>query len=55
MDYSAPEKKRSKKDKARDKHERNGGFSAKHVRLAEARAQAGAEKQAAKKQTPKQN
>ena len=55
MDYSAPEKKRSKKDKAREKHERNGGFSAKHIRLAEARQAAGAEKKAAAKQAPKQN
>ena len=36
MDYKEPSVKRAKKrDKAKEKHERNGHFSAKHVRLAE--------------------
>ena len=36
MDYKEPQVKRAKKrDKAKEKHERNGHFSAKHVRLAE--------------------
>ena len=30
-----PAKQRSKKDKAKEKFERNGGFSTKHVRIAE--------------------
>jgi hypothetical protein len=38
MDYQQPDK-RKKKDKAREKHERFGSFSAKHVRLAEALAE----------------
>lgn len=39
MDYSRepPTKNRKKKDKAREKHERNGTYSTKHVRLHEAR------------------
>lgn len=37
MDYQQKDK-RKKKDKAREKHERFGSFSAKHVRLAEALA-----------------
>ncbi len=37
MDYKdPPEKGRKKKDKAKEKHDRNGGFSKKHVRQAEA-------------------
>ena len=33
----APDTKRHKKsDKAKEKHDRNGGFSSKHVRMAEA-------------------
>jgi len=30
-----PEKRRKKKDKAKEKYERNGSFSAKHVRIHE--------------------
>jgi hypothetical protein len=30
-----PEKRKKKKDKAKEKYERNGSFSAKHVRLQE--------------------
>jgi len=30
-----PLKQRSKKDKAKEKYERNGGFSSKHVRIAQ--------------------
>jgi hypothetical protein len=38
MDFIEPPMKRNKKkDKAREKHERNGTFSAKHVRLSEAK------------------
>jgi hypothetical protein len=37
MDYQQKDK-RKKKDKAREKHERFGSFSAKHIRLAEALA-----------------
>jgi hypothetical protein len=42
---------RKKDDKAKEKYERNGGFSQKHVRLAEALAAARAA--AAKKAKPK--
>ena len=35
MDYKEPKTKRDKKsDKAKEKHERNGGFSQKPIRLA---------------------
>jgi hypothetical protein len=34
MDYPDP-KRRKKSDKAKEKYERNGGFSQKHVRLSE--------------------
>ena len=56
MDYKEPVKHGKKKDKAREKHERFGGFSARHVRAAEARAAAGAEARVAAKgakKTPK--
>jgi hypothetical protein len=38
MDYSRepPTKGRKKKDKAREKHDRNGTYTAKHVRIQEA-------------------
>jgi len=36
MDFSVPDKRRKKKDKAKEKHDRNGGFTQKHVRLTEA-------------------
>ena len=36
MDFSVPDKRRKKKDKAKEKHDRNGGFSQKHVRTVEA-------------------
>ena len=36
MDFSVPDKRRKKKDKAKEKHDRNGGFSQKHVRAVEA-------------------
>ena len=38
MDYSRepPTKGRKKKDKAREKHDRNGSYTAKHVRIQEA-------------------
>ena len=37
MDYKEPPAKRQKKkDKAREKHDRNGSYSAKHIRLATA-------------------
>ena len=35
MDPSQPEKKRKKKDKAKEKFQKNGGFSSKHVRIYE--------------------
>ena len=39
MDNNTQEKRRKKDDKAKEKHERNGGYSQKHVRLAEALAE----------------
>jgi hypothetical protein len=33
------EKRRSKKDKAKEKYERNGAFTSKHVRIAETLAE----------------
>ena len=55
MDYKEPKVKRAKKaDKAKEKHERNGHFSSKHVRMTEqnlekATAKAGAKAAAKKK------
>lgn len=40
MDYKEPaDKRKKKKDKAKEKFERNGGFSQKHVRQSEALAE----------------
>lgn len=50
MDYKEPKDKRKKKDKAREKQERFGSFSAKHVRQAEARLEG-----KAKPPVPKKN
>ena len=36
MDYKEPKELRKKSDKAKEKFERNGGYSQKHVRLMEA-------------------
>lgn len=45
MDYNGKTERKKKSDKAKEKHERNGGFSQKHVRiqaaLAETRANQG--------------
>jgi hypothetical protein len=49
MDFSVPDKRRKKKDKAKEKHDRNGGFSQKHVRAVEAKQ----EKNATKATKPK--
>ena len=54
MDREIKTKREKKSDKAREKFDRTGGFSQKHVRLAEALAVAGAEKSAAKKQSKSQ-
>jgi len=40
MDYKEPKVKRAKKsDKGKQSYEKNGGFTQKHIRLAEARQQ----------------
>jgi hypothetical protein len=50
MDYKEPKVKRDKKsDKAKKTHDRNGGFSQKHVRQAEALLGQAAQRVAAKK------
>ena len=49
MDYKEPVKHGKKKDKAREKHERFGGFSARHVRLTESLAEARTEARASAK------
>jgi hypothetical protein len=54
MDRDIKTKRDKKSDKAREKFDRTGGFSQKHVRLSEAVAAAGAEKSAAKKQSKSQ-
>lgn len=52
MDYhSPPEKQRKKKDKAKEKKDRNGGFSSKHVRQVEANL----EKHSDRKKASKRN
>lgn len=54
MDRDIKTKRDKKSDKAREKFDRTGGFSQKHVRIAEALAEAGVEKAAAKKQSKSQ-
>jgi len=50
MDYKEPKIKRdNKSDKAKKTHDRNGGFSQKHVRQAEALLAQAAQRAAAKK------
>lgn len=54
MDYKEPVKHNKKKDKAREKHERFGGFSSRHVRAVEARLESAAAKgKGAAKEKPK--
>ena len=52
MDRDIKTKRDKKSDKAREKFDRTGGFSQKHVRIAEALAAAGAQKAAANHQVP---
>lgn len=54
MDYNIKTKRDKKSDKAREKFDRTGGFSQKHVRISEALAATGAEKAASKKQSKTQ-
>jgi len=54
MDRDIKTKRDKKSDKAKEKFEKTGGFSKKHVRISEALATAGAEKVASKKQAKSQ-
>ena len=49
MDYEPKTKRDKKSDKAKRNFEKNGGFSQKHIRLAEAVAEAKAKKSPGKK------
>lgn len=50
MDRDIKTKRDKKSDKAKEKFDRTGGFSQKHVRIAEALAAAGAQKAASSRQ-----
>jgi hypothetical protein len=50
MDRDIKTKRNKKSDKAKDKFDRTGGFSQKHVRIAEALAAAGAQKAVSSRQ-----
>lgn len=54
MDRDIKTKRDKKSDKAKEKFDRTGGFSQKHVRISEALAAAGAEKAASKNQSKTQ-
>jgi hypothetical protein len=54
MDRDIKTKRNKKSDKAKEKFERTGGFSQKHVRISEALAVTGAEKSASKRQSKTQ-
>ncbi len=54
MDRDIKTKRDKKSDKAKEKFDRMGGFSQKHVRISEALAASGAEKAAFKKQSKSQ-
>jgi hypothetical protein len=54
MDRDIKVKRDKKSDKAREKFDKTGGFSQKHVRIAEARVAAGAEKAASNRQVKSQ-
>jgi len=51
MDRDMNTSRKKKSDKAREKYEKTGGFSQKHVRISEALAAASLEKAAAKRQS----
>jgi hypothetical protein len=55
MDRDIKTKRNKKSDKAKDKFDRTGGFSQKHVRIAEALAATGAQRAAASHQVPASN
>jgi len=54
MDRDIKTKRNKKSDKAKDKFDRTGGFSQKHVRISEALAVAGAQKAASSRQVNSQ-
>jgi len=54
MDRDIKTKRDKKSDKAKEKFDRTGGFSQKHVRIAEALAAAGAQRTASSRQVNSQ-
>jgi hypothetical protein len=54
MDRDIKTKRNKKSDKAKEKFDRTGGFSQKHIRISEALASSGAEKAASNKQSKSQ-